>query len=308
MRYWKMRFRAGRGGDDYFEACRRMGVAVLGWCDEKGRDLVGDCRRLSLEEYTEIWRRKRPRNSSGRASLRRVAYEMKRGDVIYAMTGPRVVGMGRVTKEGYGFAHPSPVRQLGDQFVRVRWRKDFEPFDCLIRDGQFTVSELTGANLDTIRSADRRANGRDAKWTSGAADPGGRGGAHGARSRQKGGGGGFGDSESNHEVEQAAIDAVMGWFEGEGWEVESVEAERRGYDLECSKGRRKQHVEVKGIAGSNHEFFITANEVHCAERDRHFLLSVVTDALGEPLIEDYTGPEMLECFDLEPTQFRARPK
>jgi len=119
MKYWKMRFRAGQGGEDFFEDCRREGVAVLGWSDGRGRDIVGDCRNLTLEKYTEIWRRRRPRNSSGRASLRRVAYEMEPGDMIYAMTGPRVVGKGTITKEGYGFASRSPVPELGNHFVRV---------------------------------------------------------------------------------------------------------------------------------------------------------------------------------------------
>jgi len=189
-----------------------------------------------------------------------------------------------------------------------KWQNGFEPFGCLVRDGQITVIELADESLAKVQEAEKEANGISTD---------GEGKGEARQHYEENGlvdklavrvGAGYGDPEKNRAVEQAAIDAVTEWFREEGWRVRSVEAEGRGYDLECSKGRGKRHVEVKGVAGSEQTFIITANEVRCAKRDPYFLLSVVTDALGDPLIIDYSGSEMLENFDLDPMQFRARLK
>jgi 5-methylcytosine-specific restriction enzyme A len=62
---------------------------------------------------------------------------------------------------------------------------------------------------------------------------------------------GFGSPENNRRVEQAAIAAVRSTYEKDGWEVQSVEAEKVGYDLRCRKAGLEEHVEVKGIQGSD---------------------------------------------------------
>lgn len=125
------------------------------------------------------------------------------------------------------------------------------------------------------------------------------------------GGAGFGtDPERNKAVEFVAVDAVRQWFVDEGWTVESRESETCGYDLLCRKGRSEQHVEVKGVAGEELCFMITANEVTTAKRDSQFLLSVVTNALSPEKLEmyDFTGRQLLEEFELEPVTYRATSK
>src|SRR3972149_2166284 len=124
QRDWRMRFRERTGDEDRTEKMRQLGIAALGFWDEKGNDVVKDCSKIPVEEYLRIWRRKWPNNVSGRNSLKYVAYDMKRGDVIYAASGKYIVDKGIVNKEcqydpkfakknGFGWHH----------IVRVKWER-----------------------------------------------------------------------------------------------------------------------------------------------------------------------------------------
>src|ERR1039458_150958 len=61
-------------------------------------------------------------------------------------------------------------------------------------------------------------------------------------------GSGFGSAEQNKKVELAAIKAAKNHYKDDGWNVESVEAEKIGFDLRCRKGKLERHVE--GTAGA----------------------------------------------------------
>jgi hypothetical protein len=120
-------------------------------------------------------------------------------------------------------------------------------------------------------------------------------------------GAGFGpSSESNRRVEQAAITAVRKHYESHGWKVQSVEADKRGFDLLCENGSELKHVEVKGIKGDVESFIITAREVKQAQVDQHFVLCVVRSATSQhPLLTQYTTDGFVNTFDLLPLSFRA---
>lgn len=90
------------------------------------------------------------------ASLRRVAYEMKSGDVIYVKEGPKIVGKGFVTgpytfdskfrivdPNGYAWPHQVPVD----------WLPDFPGARVLLGAEQLTVKRLSGADVQRIESA-----------------------------------------------------------------------------------------------------------------------------------------------------------
>lgn len=64
-------------------------------------------------------------------------------------------------------------------------------------------------------------------------------------------GAGFGSVETNRPVERAAIEFVRRRYEGDGWTVHSVEAQKVGYDLRSDRGNELLHVEVKGAQGDN---------------------------------------------------------
>jgi len=119
-------------------------------------------------------------------------------------------------------------------------------------------------------------------------------------------GAGFGVSENNAIVERAAVKIASKLYRLDGWNVESVERARCGFDLRCHKDPSVHEVEVKGITGEEEAFIITAGEVTQATYNPQFFICVVTKATSsDPAIGIYTGKEFLERFRLDPIQFRA---
>jgi hypothetical protein len=119
-------------------------------------------------------------------------------------------------------------------------------------------------------------------------------------------GAGFGNPETNKKVERAAVSFVIEWYESKGWVVTSVEANKCGYDLLCSKDSTKEHVEVKGIQGTKPQFIITANELHQALNNPFFVLCVVTGALSDNRqLNCYRGSDFIKKFNLTPLAYRA---
>jgi hypothetical protein len=126
------------------------------------------------------------------------------------------------------------------------------------------------------------------------------------RSKPEGVGAGFGKPEENKEVEEAAIAAVRRQYELDGWSVRSVEREKCGFDLKCSKDTIVQDVEVKGARGTVQSFLITAGEVAQARTNPNFVLVVVTSALStSPVLNRYSGCEFCRRFGLSVVQYRA---
>jgi hypothetical protein len=118
-------------------------------------------------------------------------------------------------------------------------------------------------------------------------------------------GGGFGNSETNRKVEQAAIAYVTDDYKKNGWLVKSIESEKRGFDLLCTKDKAQEHVEVKGVQGDIVFFNITSGEVKQSQTDKHFVLCVVTSALTVPKLHKFTAKEFQEKFVLETVSYRA---
>lgn len=119
----------------------------------------------------------------------------------------------------------------------------------------------------------------------------------------------FGDPESNQATERAAIRVAREWLEARGWHVRSVEADKVGYDLHCTKPRSELHVEVKGRAGAGQTFMLTRGECRLAEVDPHFVLFLVVLAKSqEPKLTRILGNQLRDKFILTPTTFLAAPK
>ncbi len=119
-------------------------------------------------------------------------------------------------------------------------------------------------------------------------------------------GAGYGNPEMNRKVERAAISFVYKWYEERGWKVESVETQKCGYDLRCTKQKVEEDVEVKGIKGTGLSFIITANEVRQARNNSDFVICIVNSALSDnPRMTQYRGKEFIEEFDFVELAFRA---
>lgn len=118
-------------------------------------------------------------------------------------------------------------------------------------------------------------------------------------------GSGFGDSETNRQIEQAAVLFAKNYYEQNHWLVESVESEKCGYDLLCTKGSNQEHVEVKGIQGSLVSFVITSGEVKQSKSNKYFVLCAVTSVLSTPTLHRFSASEFREKFTLDPISYRA---
>jgi hypothetical protein len=122
-------------------------------------------------------------------------------------------------------------------------------------------------------------------------------------------GAGFGSPENNRRVEKAAIDFVKKHYETQGWRVASVEAQKLGYDLLCMSDEAEEHVEVKGIQGTECCFIITAGEIRNALMDRKHVTCVVTGALsGSPTLVRLSSDALMGEFEHHPLAFRLVPK
>lgn len=122
-------------------------------------------------------------------------------------------------------------------------------------------------------------------------------------------GAGFGTTEQNRIIEQAACKAVRLHFEKKGYQVVSREEENLGYDFDVRRKGEELHVEVKGLSGSHLKFPITANEVACARSDSKFQLVVVTQTNSrQERIHEFPRKEFLSHFELKPLAFFAEAK
>ena len=89
-----------------------------------------------------------------------------------------------------------------------------------------------------------------------------------SRPARSGGTSGGGDPEIKKEVEKAAVQAATRHYKSRGYEVESVETENCGWDLEAVKGGEKLRVEVKGISKGEVYVNMTPNEFWAAQQHR----------------------------------------
>jgi hypothetical protein len=122
-------------------------------------------------------------------------------------------------------------------------------------------------------------------------------------------GAGFGDPETNPEVERAAVRFVTSHYKLQGWTVVSVENQKIGYDLRCMREAEVKHVEVKGVRGDEVCFQLTAGEKARAESDKLFCVCVVTRALADtPRSVEIPRARLLADYEFQPISYRVTKK
>lgn len=149
MTIWRMSFRVGNQGYEMWPECLRLGVAAITYLP-----LI----RIDLSQYPpgepkKLWKKLEP---TQKASLRRVAYEMKAGDIIFVKQGPKIVGKGVVkgsyqfdsefrliTPDGYPWAHQVPVE----------WASGFHEINILLGAEPLAVKELSPGNVKELEVA-----------------------------------------------------------------------------------------------------------------------------------------------------------
>ena len=106
-------------------------------------------------------------------------------------------------------------------------------------------------------------------------------------------GAGYGDPLQNMVVEEAAMEAVIDFYDG--WRVDDVSLDKVGWDLTFTHKKTGEvaKVEVKGLSGDRPMVLLTANEIRAAEEEADWVLAVVTRALSKPEVVEYTAQEIL---------------
>ena len=221
------------------------------------------------------------------------------GDLILAYQSNRneLVGTAlfrRWEKDG-GFQRPvfSPLQVLE---AKVRPLKEADPAIAAIpafRRGPVQT-------LYEIAESDARRLVRAA----GGALPEGGGGKLLKRPKQRGGG--FGETEHNRKVEDAAMRFVKAHYRQQGYRVHDVSKQNLGYDLRCRRGRKELHVEVKGTSSNEVRFVITRNERDTWDSDSAFVLAVVLRALAEKSLKLFEGTSASRAFRFAPISYVAK--
>ncbi|MBK6798708.1 MAG: DUF3883 domain-containing protein [Acidobacteria bacterium] len=116
---------------------------------------------------------------------------------------------------------------------------------------------------------------------------------------------GVGDLGPNKVIEKAAIAHVTKRYHSMGYEVTSVESQKIGYDLQCTKDRSRRHLEVKGIKNVDTNVILTSGELKVALEDNRWWLVIVTNPTSDnPEMKQYIGKDLVKKFHLEPVAYR----
>lgn len=116
-------------------------------------------------------------------------------------------------------------------------------------------------------------------------------------------GAGFGSPDKNAIVEAAAMQAVIEHYRG--WEHEDVSSDKVGWDITFTKrsSGERARVEVKGVSSGVPTVLLTRNELKAARTKSDWRLAVVTRALSDPKVHEYTSEEVLAAA--EPYVYKA---
>lgn len=151
-----MSFRAGNQGAKMWPEAWRHGIAAITYYPLATVDLA----QHPENEPSELWSELAP---AQKASLKRLAYQMEPGDVIYVKEGPRIIGKGIVTGPytfDAAFRIIDPHGVPWSHQVPVRWIPEFPEIDILLGAEQYTICPLTPekvARIEALASAEKAA-------------------------------------------------------------------------------------------------------------------------------------------------------
>lgn len=161
-RIWRMAFKCGNRGKSLWKLCKKLNVAAITYDPLSKFDLTD----YSPGEPKALWKQLR---TTQKSSLRHLAYDMKKGDIIYVKEGTSIAGKGVVggnEKRSYRFdknfriigtnGHPWPHQ------VPVEWDTNFIPIEApkrVLLPPQTTVLELKDEKLEELyRALDLQKN------------------------------------------------------------------------------------------------------------------------------------------------------
>lgn len=90
-------------------------------------------------------------------------------------------------------------------------------------------------------------------------------------------------------VEQTAVAITWAYYESLGYELETVERDKVGWDLTATNGKIKLKLEVKGLSGPAVSTELTANEYrHLLLDSPNYRICIVTSALSIPKLHVFS--------------------
>jgi hypothetical protein len=148
MTVWRIAFRVGTKGHEMWPQCLAAGVAAITYDPLENIDL----KKYPKYEPKNLWAQLR---SHQKPSLARLAYEMKKGDVIYVRQGPKIVCRGKV-KGSYKFDRQQRVVDNNGtpwrHQVPVKWETDFPEVSHIWSD-HVTVFPLDSQTIRELESS-----------------------------------------------------------------------------------------------------------------------------------------------------------
>jgi len=116
-----------------------------------------DLNKYEAGEPKKLWAELAP---AQKASLKRVAYEMKKGHTIYVKEGTYIIGKGTVLG-AYKYDKQNRIIDPNgfpwNHQVPVKWQTDFPPIHILLGAEQFTVLPLTARQVKELERRITRA-------------------------------------------------------------------------------------------------------------------------------------------------------
>lgn len=112
------------------------------------------------------------------------------------------------------------------------------------------------------------------------------------------------DVFKKQQVEIAAIEATIKYFEALDYIIISKEKDNVGWDLEATNINETLLLEVKGLSGNISSIELTPNEYkNSKDKNTHYKLCIVTNALTQPTLEvfSYNVDENIWMNDLNET-------
>jgi len=123
MTAWRMAFRVGNKGEELWPKCQELGVAAMEYHAVDDIDLS----EYPVGEPKPAWA---GLASPQQASLKRLVYEMAKGDVIYVKQGKMIVAKGVVTGP-YRFDKENRIRDENGRYWQhqrpIKWNAAFSP-------------------------------------------------------------------------------------------------------------------------------------------------------------------------------------
>jgi len=141
-----MSFRVGTDGAEMWPRCKALGIAAITYKPLAETDLSQYAQGEPKARWDLL-------ESSQKFSLKCVAYDMKKGDVIYVKQCPQIICRG-IVQDSYQFESKLSLRDHNDlpwpHQVPVAWEPNFLPARLLLGAEQLTVKRLSPENIEEL--------------------------------------------------------------------------------------------------------------------------------------------------------------